>query len=155
MGRIRKMEMADIDQVVKIWRDQYQREHPDKSPKDVDDVYSKLKDRILPYAIETSNAYVWYSDGPIRAFMTFQPGGDPPYMMDNLYVEYGWQSQGIGTDLMRKAQKLHSEIVLDVFRGAPALKAYAKWCFKIVYLRKNPDRDQKFRMKWSREAPPA
>lgn len=127
---IRRFTISDLDQVINIWLECNLKAHS-FIPADFWKNHINLMRDALPHA----EVFIYQKENKIIAFV----GLDEDYIA-GLFVKEGYQSQGIGKDLLNRVKQDHNKLTLSVYaKNKRALNFYLKENFKI--LEKKIDKD--------------
>lgn len=124
MIRELKNNEAEINKVMKIWRESTIKGHPFISSEYWDESYETVKNEYLPI----SKTYV-YEDGEIKGFISIIEGS----FIGALFVAVNHQNQGVGRRLLDYVKNLYPCLSLCVYRkNVSAVTFYEKNGFKII-----------------------
>lgn len=119
---IRKFEIKDIEEIMKIWLDTNIEAHDFILEDYWKSNYDSVK-RMLPNA----EIYVYEAYGKIKAFL----GVDDGYIA-GIFVYNEIQSNGIGKQLLDKAKELYSNLSLSVYKkNSKAINFYKREGFVV------------------------
>lgn len=119
---IRKCYLSDINEIMNIWLNTNILAH-DFIPSD----YWKNNYNSVSKAIQNSEVYVYEYNGEIRGFI-----GLIENYIAGLFVDFKFQSQGIGSKLLSYAKTLKSSLTLNVYEeNKKAVSFYNKQGFTI------------------------
>lgn len=140
--KIRKFELDDLDQVMKIWLDGNLAAH-DFVPKKYwldhfDEVREELKHADILVAEE---------DGQVAGFVGMQ--GD---YLAGIFVDKKFQHHGIGKRLLNEIKQSHESFSLNVYaKNTPALSFYKKQGLEIVKRQVDEFGNEDCLMAWKKE----
>ena len=103
---IRKLEDADIDQVMQIWLNGNREAHPFIAEQYWLDNFPLVQSQ-LPQA----EVYVWDAEGAVLGFIGLEEAH-----IAGIFVEQKHRSLGIGKQLLAHAKKDHSSLSLSVYQ---------------------------------------
>lgn len=119
---IRKMCLRDLDEVMEIWLQGNLDAHPF-----VDAAYWHENAGGVREAIASAEVWV-YDEGGILGFAGLQGS-----YVAGIFVKGSARRMGVGTALLGKAQELHEQLVLHVYReNKSAMEFYLRSGFRVV-----------------------
>ena len=146
---IRRFNMSDIDQVMKIWLETNQHAHDFISTEYWESNMAAVKEMIpqaevFVYLEERKNE--GENVGEILGFI----GVAERAYLAGLFVQQDCQSKGIGSQLLNHCKRLYPQLVLDVYvKNHQAVFFYKKHAFTIQEEKKNEGTgEMEYRMVW-------
>lgn len=141
IGRIRRMQYADLDRVTDIWLQTCIREyafvceHIGQSPEQY--WGSRLAGTI--HAALAADVYVFETEGQIAGFITFRPAKEGTRDLSakggirDLFVDRPFRNKGIGSDLLAVAKSFPCGFGLAVYqKKVAAIRFYERQGFRVT-----------------------
>ena len=120
---IRDFQQSDINQILSIWLDASIRAHNFIEKEFWESKVTDMRDIYLP----ASETYVYDEEGIIKGFVSLY--GDT---LAAIFVSPGFQSRGIGKQLVDKSKKVRDKLNLTVYKeNKKSIEFYKKCGFKI------------------------
>lgn len=139
---IRKSTPKDLDTIMEIWLCENIAAH-NFIPSDYwNSHYDEVKE-----AISAAEVYVYEKDGVVKGFI-----GLITQYIAGLFVSQKYQSQGIGSSLLKYVQEKNKKLTLSVYEvNEKAVKFYKKYGFKLQTKLMDEDTNQiEYLMEWKR-----
>lgn len=122
---IRKLEIADIDKIMKIWLDTSIVAHDFIEKQYWIDNYETVKNEYIP----NSETFIYEEDNEIKGFISIMSSE----FIGALFVSKASQREGIGSRLIDFAKKNYKTLVLNVYKdNINAVNFYKKQKFEIL-----------------------
>lgn len=139
---IRKSELKDLDTIMNIWICENLAAHDFIQSGYWDSHYDEVKE-----AIRTADIYVFEDDEIIKGFL-----GLIGQYIAGLFISQKYQSQGIGSALLKYVQEKNKELTLSVYEAnEKAVKFYEKHSFKLQKKLLDEETNQiEYLMEWKR-----
>lgn len=140
--QIRKYKHTDIERVIKIWLECNLQAHSFISAS-----YWKSNINYVRKVLPNSEVYVYSNGQTVIAFA----GLDGDYI-EGIFVVPGYQSKGIGRELIDYLKNLHNRLFLSVYKkNEDAIRFYTREKFSIAEERTDENtREKEYLMCWQR-----
>lgn len=141
---IRKFQPADLDQVMQIWLNGNRQAHSFIDSSYWDEHYLAVQE-----ALQQAEVIVAENNSKIVGFAGMQDD-----YLAGIFVQAGFQHQGIGSQLLRVIKQSHSSINLDVYlANEQAVHFYQGQGFKVIKEQADETGQREYLMNWRKAQP--
>ncbi len=139
----RKLKKKDMKKVMKLWRNQNIKAHSF-----IKEEYWLEKTSEVEKEIQKVEVYIYEKEDEVRGFIGLKNN-----TVEGLFVEEGWQFEGIGKKLMKKAKSSRKKLKVRVYKkNENAIHFYLGQGFHCAKVQVDLDTgEEEYVMKWKKK----